>query len=63
MRIAVIACAAAIGLAAGPVAAECNWSATAQAETSKVVAAATSTTEAAPAQGTPVRLPETDEQG
>ena len=63
MRIAVIACAAVIGLAAGPVAAECNWSHTAQADTSKVVATATSTSQPAPAQSTPVHLPETDEQG
>ena len=61
MRIAVIACAAVIGLAAGSAMAECNWSVTAQKDTSKVVAAATATARPAPAQSTPVRLPETDE--
>jgi len=61
MRVAVIACAAVLGLAAGSAMAECNWSTTAQTDASKVVAAATSTTQPAPAQSTPVRLPETDE--
>ena len=59
MRIAVIACAAAIGLAGGSAWAACDWS---TAKASDVVASATSSAPA-PTPSTPVRLPETDEQG
>ena len=59
MRIAAIACAAAIGLASSSAWAECNWT---TAKASDVVASATSSTPA-PAQSTPVRLPEAEKQG
>jgi hypothetical protein len=59
MRIAAIACAAVIGLAGSSAWAACDWS---TAKASDVVASATSSTPA-PTQTTPVRLPETDEQG
>lgn len=59
MRIAAIACAAVIGLASGSAAAACNWT-TAKAD--DVLASATTPTQA-PAQSTPVKLPESDQQG
>jgi hypothetical protein len=59
MRIAAIACAAVIGLASGSAVAACNWT-TAKAD--DVVASATTPTQA-PAQSTPVKLPESDQQG
>ncbi len=58
MRIAAIACAAVIGFAGSAAWAACDWS-TAKASD---VASTTSSTPA-PAQSTPVRLPETDKQG
>jgi hypothetical protein len=58
MRIAAIVCAAVVGLAAGSASAACNWT-TAKAE--DVVASATTPTPA-PAQSTPVKLPEADER-
>ena len=59
MRIAAIACAAVIGLASSSAWAECNWT---TAKASDVVASVTSSTPA-PAQSTPVRLPEAEKQG
>lgn len=59
MRIAAIACAAVIGLASSSAWAECNWT---TAKASDVVASATTSTPA-PAQSTPVRLPEAEKQG
>lgn len=59
MRIAAIACAAALGLASSSAWAACNWS---TAKSSDVVAEATTTSQA-PAQSTPVRLPEAEKQG
>jgi hypothetical protein len=58
MRIAAIACAAAIGLAGSSAWAACNWS-TAKAD--EVVASANQSTPA-PAQSTPVKLPEAEKQ-
>jgi hypothetical protein len=59
MRIAAIACAALVGLASSSAWAACNWS---TAKASDVIASATSATPA-PAQSTPVKLPEADQQG
>lgn len=59
MRIAAIACAAVIGLAGSSAWAACDWS---TAKASDVVASATSSTPA-PAQSTPVKLPEAEKQG
>lgn len=59
MRIAAIACVAVIGLASSSAWAECNWT---TAKASDVVASATTSTPA-PAQSTPVRLPEAEKQG
>ena len=59
MRIAAIACAAVIALTGSSAWAACDRS---SAKASDVVASATSSTPA-PTQSTPVRLPETDEQG
>lgn len=62
MRIAAIACAAVIGLASGSAAAACNWSTADTAKANDVVASATTPTQA-PAQSTPVKLPESDQKG
>jgi hypothetical protein len=58
MRIAAIVCAAVVGLAGSSAWAGCNWT-TAKAE--DVVASVTTPTPA-PAESTPVKLPEADEQ-
>ncbi len=58
MRMAAIACTAVLALASSPVWAACNWN---TAASSTVVAEATASTPA-PAQSTPVRLPEAEEQ-
>ena len=58
MRIAAIVCAAVVGLAGSSAWAACNWT-TAKAE--DVVASVTTPTPA-PAQSTPVKLPEADKQ-
>lgn len=59
MRLAAIACAAVIGLASSSALAACNWT---TAKSNDVVASATTSTQA-PAQSTPVKLPESDQQG
>lgn len=58
MRIAAIACAAVVALAGSSAWAACNWT-TAKAD--DVVASATANA-SAPAQSTPVKLPETEKQ-
>ena len=59
MRIAAIACAAIVALAGSSAWAACNWT---TAKANDVVASAT-TTSSAPAQSTPVKLPEAEKQG
>ena len=58
MRIAAIACATFVALASSSAWAECNWS---TAKANDVIASAT-TNASAPAQSTPVKLPESDKQ-
>jgi hypothetical protein len=62
MRIAAIACATVVALASSPVWAACDWSIAKADKANDVVASAT-TNSSAPAQSTPVKLPETEEQG
>lgn len=61
MRIAAIACASFVALAGTSALAECNWS-TAKADKADDVIASVTTNSSAPAQSTPVKLPETDKQ-
>jgi hypothetical protein len=61
MRIAAIACASFVALAGTSALAECNWSIAKAGKADDVIASATTSTPA-PAQSTPVRLPETEEQ-
>lgn len=60
MRMLAFALAGVIGLAGSSAWAACDWS-TAKAD--DVIASATSTETSAPAQSTPVRLPDNEEQG
>ena len=61
MRIAAITCATVVALASGSAFAECNWS-TAKADKAEDVIASVTNNAPAPAQSTPVRLPEADQQ-
>lgn len=61
MRIAAIACATVVALASGSALAECNWS-TAKADRAEDVIASVTSNAPAPAQSTPVKLPESDKQ-